>query len=1095
MTFEWFVFQYIPHLNINLGPRGYLATLVFVATTIALFWRCYADFSKLVPLQWGLLVVTILVTPLLAQTLILSYQPAQWLKPLSIPLFGLIPLLVAAVWLGAGPALLVGLSTGLTWALFGTSRLSQPFEIAILGFAAAMLINQTYRGRFEGWLRHPLAAMLLAAFVVGWPLQVAGIFLLDPSPALASLDHTLTSLLPTLFATGIATLFAGLLIEIVVIVWPHLHPAHGKQLQTAPWTRHLSQRVLYILVPLTVLTAGALIGTVMFVSYRVATHMVLDQVTRDASNIGNSIPVFLQTGRSLLREIAQNEAFWGDDRQARQDRLEEALESGLVFAQLLYFDADLQLVDAYPAVDSPTRTLLLEEEEKLQLTLKDGVPVETTSVDRDTVTINFMMPVNDPDANKPLGVLVGRTALADNPAFAPVANLLQGEFIASSEGLLANTEGYILYYPAHSGRRGEILSLDNAIELSGVDGRAFRQLEADGTRRLVYIQQVTGQPEWSVIMLIPNEASLALAVQIVVPALVVMLLIAGLLSVLLVALVRRMTVPLEELLQAVDLMAEEEFDHPIEIAGEDEAGRLGRAFEAMRIRLKNRLDELERLLRVSRGVSGNLELFRAMPTILNSALEVAQARGVRIVLREDEGKPLQVYTVGEAATAMAPLDAQMVDLVERQGTVVISQVWRVSGSLDITMLPPYIRAIVALPLRSDTSFHGILWLGYDHEHVFEQSEMTFLSTLASQAAIAVSTARLFAQAEEGRRKLEAVLTSTADGMIVTDKQGKIILVNPAAEDYFGIRGDQARGRKATEVIDVPALAALLTNLEEPVASLEFPDGRNKILLANTSTIVSSDGAIAGRVAVLRDITALKELDNIKTVFLRMVSHDLRSPLTYMRGYLSMLPLTGELNPKQQDAMEKIGTGIEHISEMTERLLYLSRLKFGEDVELELVLADVKDVIEELVQGQSKAAEDKNIELRIEVEDKLPLLLVDVMLYRQAIMNLINNAIKCTPENGEVIIQAFQEDEGSITTRVIDNGIGIPEEFHERLFEAFYRVPQREGEPDRPRGTGLGLVLVKTIAEVHEGSVAVESVSGEGSTFTITLPLRSAEDIE
>jgi len=88
---------------------------------------------------------------------------------------------------------------------------------------------------------------------------------------------------------------------------------------------------------------------------------------------------------------------------------------------------------------------------------------------------------------------------------------------------------------------------------------------------------------------------------------------------------------------------------------------------------------------------------------------------------------------------MAALDAQLIDLVEQQGTVVISQVWRASGSLDITALPPYIRAIVALPLRSDTSFHGILWLGYDHEHVFEQSEMTFLSTLASQAPLPYRT--------------------------------------------------------------------------------------------------------------------------------------------------------------------------------------------------------------------------------------------------------------------------------------------------------------------------------------------------------------------
>jgi PAS domain S-box-containing protein len=331
-------------------------------------------------------------------------------------------------------------------------------------------------------------------------------------------------------------------------------------------------------------------------------------------------------------------------------------------------------------------------------------------------------------------------------------------------------------------------------------------------------------------------------------------------------------------------------------------------------------------------------------------------------------------------------------------------------------------------------------------------------------------------------------------MVVTDSQGKIVLVNPAAEQYFGIRSDHARGHKANEIINIPELAALLTNLEEPVATLEFPNGRNKILLANTSTIVSGEGTIAGRVAVLRDITALKELDNIKNVFLRMVSHDLRSPLTYMRGYLSMLPLTGELNPRQQDSISKIGSGIEHISEMTERLLYLSRLQFGDEAELEFSLVDVREMIQEIVQEQSKGALEKSITVTIDASEKLPLLLVDAMLYRQAVMNLLVNAIKCTPNEGAITVRAFQEDDERITTTVTDNGIGIREEDQARLFEAFYRVPQREGDPPRPRGTGLGLVLVKAIAEAHSGSVSVQSKLNEGSTFTITFPLRRAEDM-
>ncbi|HEC23022.1 MAG TPA: sensor histidine kinase, partial [Chloroflexi bacterium] len=405
-----------------------------------------------------------------------------------------------------------------------------------------------------------------------------------------------------------------------------------------------------------------------------------------------------------------------------------------------------------------------------------------------------------------------------------------------------------------------------------------------------------------------------------------------------------------------------------------------------------------------------------------------------------------------------------------------------------------IRALVALPLRSDTVFHGVLWLAYDHERLFEQSEMDFLSTLAGQAAIAVSNARLFAEAEEERRKLEAVLESTADGMIVTDNQGRIILMNPAAESYFGIRAEQARGRKATEVLkDAQELAALLTNLQEPVSVLEMPDQRGKFFLASTSTIVSHEGAITGRVAVLRDITALKELDNIKTVFLRMVSHDLRSPLTFMRGYLSMLPLIGDLNERQQEAVIKINDGIDYISEMTERLLYLSRLQFGDQADLEMVLVDVEELIQIILEEQSEDARRKQITLSFECEDKLPLLLADEMLLRQAVANLVNNALKYTPEGGTVAVHAFKDGGEQIGISVRDTGIGIRKEDQARLFEAFYRVPQRKGDPPRPRGSGLGLALVKAIVQAHGGTVRVESEFGEGSTFYITLPVRDPTD--
>jgi two-component system phosphate regulon sensor histidine kinase PhoR len=704
--------------------------------------------------------------------------------------------------------------------------------------------------------------------------------------------------------------------------------------------------------------------------------------------------------------------------------------------------------------------------------------------------MSFIAPVEGGEA-----ALLGRTTLDTNPVLTSLGDLLQAGIGGSGEGLLIDNRGRILLYPARPERQQETFDLGaaRAVRRPVGGGQAYRQLKPDDTHQLVYVLPVEGQSSWSVVILVPNETALNLAAQIALPLLFLLVTLAVISVLVAVNALQNVTEPLGELLGAAELISKGRLDQSVKIEREDELGRLGGAFEEMRLRLIERLDELERLLRVSRSVSSNLELFRAVPPILSSALDVTGAAGVRLVLRQAHGEQRQTYAAGDAAASMAGLDAPLLDLVEKQGTVVISQMWRASGAIDKDLLPDTIKALVALPLRRDRVYQGVLWLAFEEEHQFEQPEMDFLTTLAGQTAIAVGNAALFAEVEEKQRELEAVLVSTADPMIVTDRQGRITLINPAAEEYFAIRGDKVRGRKANEVLFDQKLAALLTNPQQPVADLELLD-RKGIYLANTSTIVSQDGAIAGRVAVLRDVTHLKELDEIKTVFLRMVSHDLRSPLTYMRGYLSMLPMSGDLNERQSEAILKIENGIRYITDMTERLLYLSRLQFGDEAELELVPVDLGDIMHAIHAEQTEFADANQIELAVKPSNGLPLVVADVMLLRQAVSNLVNNAIKYTPPGGHVNIQAYREGEEQITLAVTDDGVGIKPEHQKRLFEPFYRVPQRSSDTLRPRGTGLGLALVRAIAQVHDWTVTVKSEFGAGSTFCLTMPVANLSEI-
>lgn len=241
--------------------------------------------------------------------------------------------------------------------------------------------------------------------------------------------------------------------------------------------------------------------------------------------------------------------------------------------------------------------------------------------------------------------------------------------------------------------------------------------------------------------------------------------------------------------------------------------------------------------------------------------------------------------------------------------------------------------------------------------------------------------------------------------------------------------------------------------------------------------------------MLQDVTQFKELDALKSEFVATVSHDLRSPLTLMRGYATMLEMVGELNDQQLEYVRKIIVGIESISRLVNNLLDLGRIETGVGLQLEMLL--VKDIVDHVVESFHLPAQQKDIQLRAEIsEDTIPLVEADHALLQQAIHNLVENAIKYTPESGKVWVRV-SSDQSKISIEVQDTGIGISPVDQSRLFEKFYRSSDRKA--NRERGTGLGLTIVKSIIERHGGRLKVESQLGEGSTFTAEIPLRQPKE--
>jgi signal transduction histidine kinase len=266
------------------------------------------------------------------------------------------------------------------------------------------------------------------------------------------------------------------------------------------------------------------------------------------------------------------------------------------------------------------------------------------------------------------------------------------------------------------------------------------------------------------------------------------------------------------------------------------------------------------------------------------------------------------------------------------------------------------------------------------------------------------------------------------------------------------------------------------------------DGRT--FYASIAPITGDEGVTVGVVVVMRDVTHFKELDEMKSEFVATVSHDLRAPLTFMRGYTNMLTMVGELNARQRDYTRRILDGIEQMNALIGDLLDLRRVEAGVGIRREACRLGL--ILVEAVDTMRAKARSKQVTLKLEPAHGAPTVIGDRTLLRQVVSNLVDNAVKYTPSGGNVRVGLDITDKRA-TIRVADTGIGIAPDDQVRLFEKFHRIKRRETAD--VKGTGLGLALVKSIIERHEGRVWVESALNEGSTFYVELPIPSSEELE
>ncbi len=517
--------------------------------------------------------------------------------------------------------------------------------------------------------------------------------------------------------------------------------------------------------------------------------------------------------------------------------------------------------------------------------------------------------------------------------------------------------------------------------------------------------------------------------------------------------------------------------------------------------LAERDAQVEALRKVNVAITSQAGIDQLLNQIATLAADLLSADGVGVFLDTKGGlelayahelpnNPLRVQPAppdGIARTVTRTLQSIHLDDYARE--------WR--GVDDLPFARETFGSLICTPLIHGGEAIGALMVvaAQRHGRLFWREDVTMLELLGAQAAVAIVHNRLFKEQAEltqeveiARSQLEAVLDSTANPVLAVDRDLKLIFANPAVKALFSF-ADDAIDHKVYQVVPPDVLPTSLLSVMRQVKrqhayTYEVAYGERIFLCSLTGL---GRQRIQGWVAVLNDVTQLKELDRIKSEMVRMTSHDLKNPLQAAMMNLDLLQedLADVENAEARTTVQQIDKQLRRMERIIRGILDLERLKSGL---LSLESCHPTRIVENAFEELRERAVDGKITLSADVPASLPEFTCDVEQFERAIINLVENAIKFTPSGGRVEVRVDFED-GQMIFAVEDTGVGIDRELQARVFDRFYRAKQKGTE--HVSGSGLGLSLVKAVVENHRGRVWLQSTPGSGTIFFVAVPVGQA----
>lgn len=556
------------------------------------------------------------------------------------------------------------------------------------------------------------------------------------------------------------------------------------------------------------------------------------------------------------------------------------------------------------------------------------------------------------------------------------------------------------------------------------------------------------------------------------------------------------------------------------------ASLLGAAWRRVRLirDLRLNLQELQSLIHIGKLTSSSLKVRE----VLNEAMErTKEVMGIEacslLLLDENTGELYFEVALGEKGEDVKiiriPPGKGIAGWVAQEGKPILisdaSKDARFYSTVD-EKTGFVTHSLMAVPLIARGTTMGVMEaINKKDGQEFQVRDLEFFQALASQVAIALENARLYSNLEKkaketvalyGRmaqemNRVEAILASMTEAVIVVDSEGKVTEANQAAQRVFDPFGGFAYGRGFSNHEPWSNLQRIFeATLRGGVSiseKLTVPGEDSRTFQVHTALIRGPGRDVTGALAVLEDITEMERLNKLKSEFVSHVSHELRTPLTSIKGAARLLDRRqiGELNDKQRRLLRIIDDEGTRLTGLIDDLLDLSRLESGL-VRMKKEPENLREIARECIESLKSIADEKGLTLELSMPVDLPKIMMDREQIRKVLANLLSNAIKFTPSGGKVqvagraVYSSGLEGEtrsvlNHLEVRVIDTGIGIPPSHLGKIFEKFHRVDSSltRGIP----GTGLGLSICKRIVEAHGGRIWAESTAGKGSCFTFVLP--------